>query len=272
MYGDCPVMLIGSGGGGATAGSSSGGAGNNMMMSSALADHPFFSSPLRNPNHSLSTFMASLPPFHGFSSIVPVSSVPSPFLFLFSEIFNVDLVMSFRRRREGWRWWSTRKWRWRAVARVACNLTAPPAAVKNKMTITYMGRSSNNSRTAVNPRRSVTIVTRPTRFKKWKRECPQNFMYNFLCNVVLMVNDVRLFKECPHPDDKQRLKLSQDLGLKPRQVKFWFQNRRTQMKVRVSTTIFNAAVYFLSLHVSLSSIPITVSNVRCVPEILLPAN
>ncbi|XP_059643825.1 homeobox-leucine zipper protein ROC3 [Cornus florida] len=41
-----------------------------------------------------------------------------------------------------------------------------------------------------------------------------------------------LFKECPHPDDKQRLKLSQDLGLKPRQVKFWFQNRRTQMKAQ----------------------------------------
>lgn len=41
-----------------------------------------------------------------------------------------------------------------------------------------------------------------------------------------------MFKECPHPDDKQRLKLSQDLGLKPRQVKFWFQNRRTQMKAQ----------------------------------------
>ncbi|KAH7576514.1 hypothetical protein JRO89_XS01G0091500 [Xanthoceras sorbifolium] len=41
-----------------------------------------------------------------------------------------------------------------------------------------------------------------------------------------------LFKECPHPDDKQRMKLSQDLGLKPRQVKFWFQNRRTQMKAQ----------------------------------------
>ncbi|GMN30470.1 hypothetical protein TIFTF001_002804 [Ficus carica] len=27
-----------------------------------------------------------------------------------------------------------------------------------------------------------------------------------------------LFKECPHPDDKQRMKLSQDLGLKPRQA------------------------------------------------------
>ncbi|KAM5573516.1 homeobox-leucine zipper protein HDG5-like [Rosa sericea] len=41
-----------------------------------------------------------------------------------------------------------------------------------------------------------------------------------------------LFKECPHPDDKQRQKLSLDLGLKPRQVKFWFQNRRTQMKAQ----------------------------------------
>jgi hypothetical protein len=41
-----------------------------------------------------------------------------------------------------------------------------------------------------------------------------------------------MFKECLHPDDKQRLKLSQELGLKPRQVKFWFHYRCTQMKAQ----------------------------------------
>ncbi|XXG73229.1 hypothetical protein AAC387_Pa07g2183 [Persea americana] len=38
------------------------------------------------------------------------------------------------------------------------------------------------------------------------------------------------FKECPHPDDKQRRELGRELGLEPLQVKFWFQNKRTQMK------------------------------------------
>ncbi|KAJ4832066.1 Homeobox-leucine zipper protein GLABRA 2 [Turnera subulata] len=39
-----------------------------------------------------------------------------------------------------------------------------------------------------------------------------------------------LFRESPHPDEKQRQQLSKQLGLAPRQVKFWFQNRRTQIK------------------------------------------
>ncbi|CAA3002044.1 homeobox-leucine zipper ANTHOCYANINLESS 2 [Olea europaea subsp. europaea] len=42
-----------------------------------------------------------------------------------------------------------------------------------------------------------------------------------------------LFKECPHPDEKQRLELSKRLSLDARQVKFWFQNRRTQMKTQL---------------------------------------
>ncbi|KAI4976310.1 hypothetical protein ZWY2020_049917 [Hordeum vulgare] len=41
-----------------------------------------------------------------------------------------------------------------------------------------------------------------------------------------------MFKECPHPDETQRAALSQDLGLEARQIKFWFQNRRTQMKAQ----------------------------------------
>ncbi|PNT11493.1 hypothetical protein POPTR_011G025000v4 [Populus trichocarpa] len=40
------------------------------------------------------------------------------------------------------------------------------------------------------------------------------------------------FQECPHPDDKQRKELSRELGLDPLQVKFWFQNKRTQMKAQ----------------------------------------
>ncbi|KAL6570672.1 Homeobox-leucine zipper protein MERISTEM L1 [Orobanche gracilis] len=40
------------------------------------------------------------------------------------------------------------------------------------------------------------------------------------------------FKDCPHPDNKQRIELSQDLEMDPLQVKFWFQNKRTQMKMK----------------------------------------
>jgi len=47
-----------------------------------------------------------------------------------------------------------------------------------------------------------------------------------------------MFKLCPHPDEKQRMQLSRDLGLEPKQIKFWFQNRRTQMKVQTFLFLF----------------------------------
>ncbi|XP_013590801.1 PREDICTED: homeobox-leucine zipper protein HDG9-like [Brassica oleracea var. oleracea] len=40
------------------------------------------------------------------------------------------------------------------------------------------------------------------------------------------------FKECPHPDDLQQRKLGEELKLKQKQIKFWFQNKRTQAKVQ----------------------------------------
>ncbi|KAL5567824.1 hypothetical protein UlMin_024399 [Ulmus minor] len=62
----------------------------------------------------------------------------------------------------------------------------------------------------------------PPRKKKYHRHTPHQ------------IQDLEsFFKECPHPDEKQRLELSKRLGLETKQVKFWFQNRRTQMKTQL---------------------------------------
>ncbi|KAL8148250.1 hypothetical protein AgCh_005566 [Apium graveolens] len=42
-----------------------------------------------------------------------------------------------------------------------------------------------------------------------------------------------VFKVNPHPDEKERLELSRELNLESRQIKFWFQNKRTQLKAQV---------------------------------------
>ncbi|XP_052116397.1 homeobox-leucine zipper protein HDG8-like [Arachis duranensis] len=36
--------------------------------------------------------------------------------------------------------------------------------------------------------------------------------------------------DCPHPDEAQRRQLAEEVGIEPKQVKFWFQNKRTQIK------------------------------------------
>jgi len=68
-----------------------------------------------------------------------------------------------------------------------------------------------------------------------------------------------MFKECPHPDENQRAALSRELGLEPRQIKFWFQNRRTQMKVKCPSSFeffslsFTRSPCFMSTFVGLFS-------------------
>ncbi|KAL0838418.1 PREDICTED: homeobox-leucine zipper protein HDG8-like [Brassica oleracea var. oleracea] len=41
------------------------------------------------------------------------------------------------------------------------------------------------------------------------------------------------FKECPNPEESQRLSLGEELNLEPDQIKFWFQNKRTQNKTQI---------------------------------------
>jgi len=40
-----------------------------------------------------------------------------------------------------------------------------------------------------------------------------------------------MFRKCPHPTKSTRCQIAEELGLDPKQVKFWFQNKRTQIKV-----------------------------------------
>ncbi|KAK8679901.1 hypothetical protein V6N13_108863 [Hibiscus sabdariffa] len=62
----------------------------------------------------------------------------------------------------------------------------------------------------------------PRKKKKYHRQTP------------LQIQELEsFFKECPHPDEKQRTELSRRLGLEGKQIKFWFQNRRTQMKTQL---------------------------------------
>lgn len=73
--------------------------------------------------------------------------------------------------------------------------------------------------------------------------------FSSFCNSLLIFSHIyRMFKECPHPDEKQRLHLSREVGLDPRQIKFWFQNRRTQMKV---TSVLPFRFYPCFLHCEL---------------------
>lgn len=61
---------------------------------------------------------------------------------------------------------------------------------------------------------------RQSRRKKYHRHTP--FQIQELESYFTKINN--------HPDEKERLELGRRLSLESKQVKFWFQNRRTQMK------------------------------------------
>ncbi|KAL2341562.1 hypothetical protein Fmac_009502 [Flemingia macrophylla] len=73
-----------------------------------------------------------------------------------------------------------------------------------------------------------------------------------------------LFSKCHHPNKKQRQQIATDLGLDTKQVKFWFQNRRTQKKVQTDRAnnnvlrVENERMYNENL-----AIRETLKNIRC---------
>ncbi|KAJ6316232.1 hypothetical protein OIU78_019499 [Salix suchowensis] len=53
------------------------------------------------------------------------------------------------------------------------------------------------------------------------------------CHTQHQIQEMEaFFKECLHPDNKQRKELSRELGLELLQIKFWFQNKYVDKPVR----------------------------------------
>jgi homeobox-leucine zipper protein len=53
-----------------------------------------------------------------------------------------------------------------------------------------------------------------------------------------------------HPTADQRSNIAKEIGLQESQVKFWFQNRRTQKKVKFFFILINIMLHFNDKNIS----------------------
>ncbi|XP_059071629.1 homeobox-leucine zipper protein PROTODERMAL FACTOR 2-like [Cryptomeria japonica] len=73
-----------------------------------------------------------------------------------------------------------------------------------------------------------------------------------------------VFKMLQHPDEKDRQELSTKLGLTSQQIKFWFQNRRTQVKVQQERTDnTNLCTENERFRLDRQALRNTLNNIRC---------
>ncbi|XP_059071621.1 homeobox-leucine zipper protein ROC7-like [Cryptomeria japonica] len=73
-----------------------------------------------------------------------------------------------------------------------------------------------------------------------------------------------VFKMLQHPDEKDRQELSTKLGLTSQQIKFWFQNRRTQVKVQQERTDnANLRTENERFRLDRQALRNTLNNIRC---------
>lgn len=54
------------------------------------------------------------------------------------------------------------------------------------------------------------------------------FLWAYVFLLLLLCS---AFRVCDHPDESMRQELAEKIGIDAQQVKFWFQNRRTKIKV-----------------------------------------